>query len=284
MDSYNTVYKGSDEIQMSRLVNEEDDFGTQSLLKDRRKWRTLSLALGLLSVVCIIAIVVLSVLASGKVSQEEKTKETSAFQQGTPCDNQPCFNGVSVCDSNPCSNGGLCQVKGDTYKCTVILGFSGDQCDVSACDSNPCQNKGACKVSGDSYICGCLSGYFGRQCEEKGYSDYVIMFTEPPRSDNVPQLYIRSSESGAVSVYSKIGLIRTIDLISDTNSITLPNSLFTKDGISNDAIHVNSTVPIVLYGFVSDTAVDGYLAVPSTVLPVRSSTLVQHLKLENEEY
>ncbi|CAG2194976.1 Sushi, nidogen and EGF-like domain-containing protein 1 [Mytilus edulis] len=274
MDSYNTVYKGSDEIQMSRLVNEEDDFGTQSLLKDRRKWKTLSFALGLLSVICIIAIVVLSVLASGKVSQEEKTKETSAFQQGTPCDNQPCFNGglckaigdnftctcspgfsgsrceVSVCDSNPCSNGGLCQVKGDTYKCTCDPGFSGDQCDVgpcdsspclnsgtcdiigntysctcmrgfsggqcqiSACDSNPCQNEGICKVSGDSYICGCLSGYFGRQCEEKGYSDYVIMFTEPPRSDNVPRLYIRSSESGTVSVYSKIGLIRTIDLIS----------------------------------------------------------------------
>ncbi|XP_071148714.1 uncharacterized protein [Mytilus edulis] len=326
MDSYNTVYKGSDDIQMSRLVNEEDDYGTQTLLKDRRKWKTLSLALGLLSFVCIIAIVVLSVLASGKVSQEENKTETSAFQQGTPCGNQPCFNGglckaigdnftctcspgfagsrceVSVCDSNPCSNGGLCQVKGDKYKCTCDPGFSGDQCDVgpcdsnpclnggtcditgntysctcargfsggqcqiSACDSNPCQNEGTCKVTGDSYSCGCLSGYFGRQCEDKGYSDYVIMFTEPPRSDNVPRLYIRASESGTVSVYSKIGLISTIDLTSDTNSVDLPNSLFTKDGISNDAIHVNSTIPFVLYGFVSDTAVDGYLAVPSTIL------------------
>ncbi|VDI03175.1 Hypothetical predicted protein [Mytilus galloprovincialis] len=92
------------------------------------------------------------------------------------------------------------------------------------------------------------------------------MFTEPPRSDNVPRLYIRASESGTVSVYSKAGLFRTVDLNSGNNSIDIPNSLFTKDGISNDGIHVNSTVHIVLYGFVTDTAVDGYLAVPSAIL------------------
>lgn len=326
MDSYNTVYKGSDDIQMSRLVNEEDDIGTRSLLKEKRKWKTLTLALGLLSVVCIIAIVVLSVLASGKVQKDKDKSETAALQQGTPCDNQPCFNGglckaigdnstcscrpgfsgyrceVSVCHSNPCSNGGLCQVKGARYKCTCDPGFSGDQCDVgpcdsspclnggtcditgntysctclrgfsggqcqiSACDSNPCLNEGACKVEGNSYICRCLSGYFGRQCEDEGYSDYVVMFTEPPRSDNVPRLYIRSSKHGTVSVHSKAELISTVDLDSGTNQVDLPKSLFTKDGISNDAIHVNSTVPIVLYGFVTDTAVDGYLAIPSSIL------------------
>ncbi|XP_063412871.1 protein crumbs-like isoform X2 [Mytilus trossulus] len=189
MDSYNTVYKGSDDIQMSRLVNEEDDYGTQTLLKDRRKWKTLSLALGLLSFVCIIAIVVLSVLASGKVSQEENKTETSAFQQGSSCGNQPCFNGglckaigdnftctcspgysgsrceVSVCDSNPCSNGGLCQVKGDKYKCTCDPGFSGDQCDVGPCDGSPCLNGGTCDITGNTHSCTCVKGFSGRQCQ-----------------------------------------------------------------------------------------------------------------------
>ncbi|CAC5388788.1 unnamed protein product [Mytilus coruscus] len=173
---------------------------------------------------------------------------------------------LSVCDSNPCSNGGLCQVKGAKYKCTCDPGFSGDQCDVGVCSSSPCRNGGICKVVRENYSCKCLSGYSGQQCEDSGYFDYVIMFTEPPRDVNIPRLYIRSSKSGSVSIYSKADKARAVTLNSGTNQVDLLKSVFTQDGISDNAIHVNSTVPIVLYGFVTDTAVDGYLAIPSSML------------------
>ncbi|CAG2194974.1 unnamed protein product [Mytilus edulis] len=134
------------------------------------------------------------------------------------------------------------------------------------CSSNPCRNGGICKAVRESYSCKCLSGYSGQQCQDSGYFDYVIMFTEPPRDDNIPRLYIHSSKSGSISIYSKADKNRTLALSSGTNQIDLPNSVFTKDEISNKAIHVHSTVPIVMYGFITDVAVDGYLAIPSLML------------------
>ena len=39
------------------------------------------------------------------------------FFAGTPCDNQPCFNG------------GLCKAIGDNFTCTCSPGFSGSRCE-----------------------------------------------------------------------------------------------------------------------------------------------------------
>ncbi|CAC5394204.1 unnamed protein product [Mytilus coruscus] len=173
---------------------------------------------------------------------------------------------MSVCDSNPSVNGGRCQLNGADYKCTCNPGFSGDQCEMSVCDSNPCNNGGRCQVNGTDYKCTCIPGFSGDQCKDIGYSDYVIMFTEPPYHFYHPRLYMHSSTKGIVSIYTKRNGTRTVDLSSGTNHFNLSYSISTTDGISNKAVHINSTVPILLYGFVGGLGKDGYLALPSAML------------------
>ena len=107
---------------------------------------------------------------------------------------------IDNCSPNPCNNGGTCNDGVDSYTCTCVAGFMGDDCDASRyllqvlfflmnmvyinsvegklfndcfflsldidnCSPNPCNNGGACTDGVDSYTCTCVAGFTGDICE-----------------------------------------------------------------------------------------------------------------------
>ncbi|XP_046730560.1 cadherin EGF LAG seven-pass G-type receptor 2 isoform X2 [Silurus meridionalis] len=73
------------------------------------------------------------------------------------------------CEFSPCSAHSSCTNHWDSYTCTCLPGYYGDNC-TDVCTLNPCEHQSACsKKSGSAhgYTCECRSSYFGRYCEKK---------------------------------------------------------------------------------------------------------------------
>ncbi|XP_061116405.1 versican core protein-like isoform X2 [Conger conger] len=79
-----------------------------------------------------------------------------------------CFRGINCCTENMCLNGGTCYSMGESYTCSCLPGYSGDNCeiDIDDCQSNPCHNGGTCVDCENAFICVCLPSYSGTLCEE----------------------------------------------------------------------------------------------------------------------
>ena len=49
--------------------------------------------------------------------------------------------------------------------------------DIDECASNPCQNGGTCNDNINSYTCSCIPGYTGNNCEiGKNLKSYILPF------------------------------------------------------------------------------------------------------------
>ncbi|XP_038052310.1 neurogenic locus notch homolog protein 2-like [Patiria miniata] len=82
-------------------------------------------------------------------------------------DVDPAVTARDNCDPNPCMNGGSCQDGTNSYVCTCVEGFTGNECeiDIDDCDPDPCMNGGACHDGVNSYTCTCVEGFTGSDCE-----------------------------------------------------------------------------------------------------------------------
>ncbi|KAK3536667.1 hypothetical protein QTP86_016092, partial [Hemibagrus guttatus] len=73
------------------------------------------------------------------------------------------------CASSPCPAHSTCTKHWDSYTCTCLPGYYGDNC-TDVCSLNPCEHQSACSKKSSSahgYTCDCRSNYFGRYCEKK---------------------------------------------------------------------------------------------------------------------
>ncbi|XP_038051060.1 protein eyes shut homolog isoform X2 [Patiria miniata] len=82
-------------------------------------------------------------------------------------DVDPAVTARDNCDPNPCMNGGSCEDGTNSYVCTCVEGFTGNDCeiDIDDCDPDPCMNGGACQNGVNSYTCTCVEGFTGSDCE-----------------------------------------------------------------------------------------------------------------------
>lgn len=72
---------------------------------------------------------------------------------------------VNRCRSDPCQNGGTCTVKGNSFKCKCVPGYTGTQCEaVDYCFKNPCQNNRQCKNIAPDYSCICGRYFTDKNC------------------------------------------------------------------------------------------------------------------------
>ena len=72
--------------------------------------------------------------------------------------------------------------------------------DIDECASNPCQNGGTCNDNINSYTCSCIPGYTGNNCEiGKNLKSYIYHFwiklgiQKLPYSNQIPS-YPQSTE------------------------------------------------------------------------------------------
>jgi len=74
---------------------------------------------------------------------------------------------INECASNPCQNGASCVAGVNSYSCTCLSGYVGDNCEtnIDECASNPCQNGANCTDGVNSYSCSCLTGFGDKNCE-----------------------------------------------------------------------------------------------------------------------
>ncbi|KAL5006812.1 hypothetical protein ScPMuIL_015618 [Solemya velum] len=79
-----------------------------------------------------------------------------------------CNCNIDSCKPNPCKNGGTCTDKPNGYKCSCRQGYKGKNCqtDVGNCKPNPCENGGTCTEKPNGYKCACRDGYKGKDCEK----------------------------------------------------------------------------------------------------------------------
>ncbi|XP_060765947.1 cadherin EGF LAG seven-pass G-type receptor 2 isoform X2 [Neoarius graeffei] len=89
-------------------------------------------------------------------------------------------DGCSVsdpCASSPCPTHSSCTNHWDSYTCTCLPGYFGDNC-TDVCTLNPCEHQSTCRKKSSSahgYTCDCRSNYFGRYCEKKsGLTCHVL--------------------------------------------------------------------------------------------------------------
>ncbi|GFU16624.1 hypothetical protein NPIL_584512 [Nephila pilipes] len=71
------------------------------------------------------------------------------------------------CSRNPCQNGGICHVKGDSFKCLCKDVYFGDRCEKDPCTEKPCKNGGICEMAKYSFKCICRASFSGPTCEEE---------------------------------------------------------------------------------------------------------------------
>ena len=93
---------------------------------------------------------------------------------------------IDDCNIGICQNGGSCVVGVNSYTCSCLTGFLGDNCetsiivyicestlwkyirflwDVDDCTVGICQNGGSCVDGVNSYTCSCVAGFTGENCE-----------------------------------------------------------------------------------------------------------------------
>ncbi|XP_069580139.1 cadherin EGF LAG seven-pass G-type receptor 2 [Brachyistius frenatus] len=73
------------------------------------------------------------------------------------------------CGSNRCPPNSYCSDDWDSFSCTCLSGFYGNNC-TDACSLNPCEHESTCSrkpTSSRGYSCDCPGSYFGHYCEKK---------------------------------------------------------------------------------------------------------------------
>ena len=88
-----------------------------------------------------------------------------------------------------------------------------------------------------------------------------MIFIEPYEIYSVDAfMYIYSEQNGLINMTQGI---KSVNISKGHNRVKLPKLVFMKDGRSEKAVHVQSTVPVSVYGFVRhrDTC-EGYMAIP----------------------
>lgn len=72
------------------------------------------------------------------------------------------------CSPNPCLHNGTCTIVDSTFQCSCKYGYYGTTCAnvTNFCSPDPCKNGGTCtSTPGVGYTCaGCNTGYGGRNC------------------------------------------------------------------------------------------------------------------------
>ncbi|XP_006501754.1 cadherin EGF LAG seven-pass G-type receptor 2 isoform X1 [Mus musculus] len=82
---------------------------------------------------------------------------------------EPGCSWPDPCDSNPCPTNSYCSNDWDSYSCSCVLGYYGDNC-TNVCDLNPCEHQSVCTRKPNTphgYICECLPNYLGPYCETR---------------------------------------------------------------------------------------------------------------------
>ena len=92
-----------------------------------------------------------------------------------------------------------------------------------------------------------------------------MIFIEPYRTSHVDAyMYIYSEQTGIINMTQGL---KSRQISKGRNRVKLPKLVFMVDGVTKKAVHVESTIPVIVYGFVrhGDTC-DGYLAIPVNMM------------------